>query len=211
MAKWLDGLEKLAGSGEGGEKRVRSIRWLLVIGGIGGILIIMNSFLSMQTVEPAEPANSPPPPAHEEAFAGRHEPASPFEQIEHPLEMRLKDILEKVVGVGTVDVLVTIDSTEEIVLEKNEKRSESNTEETDGKGGSRRIASVTQEGQVVIYEVSGENTPVVTKRIQPRIRGVLIVAKGAENATVRKLILDAVQKGVNVPQHRISVIPRKQG
>src|SRR5690606_30009647 len=119
--------------------------------------------------------------------------------------------LEKIVGVGTVDVLVTIDSTEETVFEKNGQTSRQQTDETDGKGGTRRVTSVSEDGQIVLYEVSGDQTPVVTKRIKPKIRGILVVARGAENKAVRALILDAVRKGVSVSESRISVVPRKQG
>ncbi|PZD93433.1 stage III sporulation protein AG [Paenibacillus sambharensis] len=211
MAKWLDGLESAVGGGPGGPKRVRSLRWLLLIGCLGIGLIIVNSFLTMQEVEPAADTENQPP-ADQEAFAGRQSgEGSAFEGIEGPLETRLKDILEKIVGVGTVDVLVTVDATEEVVYEKNGKTAEQVTEETDVKGGRRHITSETKEGQVVIYEVSGDGVPVVIKKIQPRVRGILVVAKGAENATVRKLIEDAVQRGVNIASHRISVVPRKQG
>ncbi|EXX86606.1 stage III sporulation protein AG [Paenibacillus darwinianus] len=211
MAKWLEGLESAVGGGRGGPKRVKSLRWLLLIGCLGAGLLILNSFLSLREVPPSDNSGSPPPTA-EEVFSGRQpDGQSPFETIEQPLELRLKEILEKIVGVGTVDVLVTIDSTEEIVYEKNGERSEQMTDENDGKGGRRRITSATEGGQVVLYELSGDQTPVITKKIKPRVRGILVVAKGAENATVRMLIADAVQKGVNVAPHRISVVPRKQG
>ena len=209
MAKWLEGLEQLVGGGPGGPKRVRSLRWLLLIGCLGAALLILNSFVSLQEVPPEAAGGQPP--EDEAAFAGREpEPSSEFEAIEQPLEARLKDILEKIVGVGTVDVLVTVDSTEETVYEKNGQKNRQQTEETDGKGGTRRITSQSEDGQVVLYEVSGDQTPVVTKRIKPKIRGILVVAKGAENKAVRALILDAVKKGFNVPESRISVVPRKQ-
>jgi stage III sporulation protein AG len=211
VAKWLEGLERIAGGGPDGEKRVRSLRWLLIIGGLGAALLLVNSFVSLRGVEPGEGASGPPPEG-EEVFASR-EPAhvSPFEAIEQPLEARLKDMLEKIVGVGTVDVLVTVDSTEEIVYEKNGRLTRQQTDETDGQGGTRHITQITQDGSVVLYEVSGGQTPVVVKRIQPKIRGILVVAKGAENRTVRELILDAVRKGTGVPAGRISVVPRKTG
>ena len=212
MAKWLESLESMVGGGPGGPKRVKSLRWLLIIGGLGIAILILNPFITLQNVPPPESdaAGADVPPPVEEAWAGKQDSGtSAFDAIEQPLETRLKDILEKIVGVGTVDVLVTIDSTEEIVFEKNEKVTEQKTDENDGKGGRRHITSTTSDGQVVIYEVSGDQTPVVTKKIKPRVRGILVVAKGAENATVRKLLADAVQKGVNIPPHRISIVPSK--
>ncbi|RCW51215.1 stage III sporulation protein AG [Paenibacillus prosopidis] len=209
MAKWLDGIESAVGGGPGGPKRVRTLRLLLIVGGIGAALMIMNSFLTFNEVEPS--AQDPNPPPQSEPVLGRSASSgSSFEAIEHPMETRLKEILEKIVGVGTVDVLVTIDSTEEIVVERNEQESQQVTDENDRNGGRRHITSITKDGQVVLVEVSGEQKPIITKTINPRIRGILIVAKGAENVTVRRLIINAVEKGVNVPVNRISVVPSKQ-
>jgi len=209
VAKWLEGIEGLVGGGPGGPKRIRTMRWLLVIGGIGAILMLVNSFLSFQTVPSAQPPD-PSSTSDQAAFSGKGSGDSDsFASIEEPLENRLKDILEKIVGVGSIDVLITIDSTEEIVVQRNEKETQQITDENDKNGGKRHMTSITKDGQVVLYETSGDQTPLITKRIKPKIRGVLIVAKGAENGTVRRLILDAVEKGFNVPVSRISVVPRK--
>ncbi|MBD2869553.1 stage III sporulation protein AG [Paenibacillus arenilitoris] len=209
MSKWLNGLESAFGGGPGGPKRVRTLRILLIVGGIGAALMIMNSFLTYKEVGTSAQDPNPPPQA-EPAWGGASADTSPFAAIEHPLEMRLKEILEKIVGVGTVDVLVTVDSTEEIVVKENEQESQQTTDENDKNGGRRHITSITRDGQVVLYEVAGDQKPIVTKTINPRIRGILIVAKGAENATVRRLIVNAVEKGVSVPVNRISVVPSKQ-
>ncbi|XEC92850.1 stage III sporulation protein AG [Paenibacillus tarimensis] len=209
VAGWLTKMESMLGGGPSGPKRVKTLRWLLLLGAIGVGLMILNSFMNLRQVEPASESEQQQPAV--ETMLGQDNSAdSVFETLEKPLENRLKDILEKIVGVGTVDVLVTIDSTEEIIVERNEKQTQQTTEESDKNGGKRHITSYTKEGQVVLYEVSGDQTPLITKKIKPRIRGILVVAKGAENATVRKIIIDAVQKGFNVPEQHISVLPRKQ-
>lgn len=210
MAKWLDGIESAVGGGPGGPKRVRTLRILLIIGGIGAALMILNSFLTYKGVEPS--VQEPNPPPQSEAAWGNSvtSGSSVFATLENSLEVRLKEILEKIVGVGTVDVLVTLDSTEESILERNTQESQQITDENDPNGGKRHITSITKDGQVVLYEVSGDQKPIITKTINPRIRGILIVAKGAENVTVRRLITNAVEKGINVPVNRISVVPSKQ-
>ncbi|WP_424766168.1 stage III sporulation protein AG [Paenibacillus sp. sgz302251] len=210
MAKWLEGLESAVGGGPSGPKRVRTLRILLIVGGIGAALMIMNSFLTYKDVEPSAQDPNPPPQAEAVWNNAGTAAGAQFAAIEHPLESRLKEILEKIVGVGTVDVLVTIDSTEEIIVERHQNESQSITDENDRNGGRRHITSITKDGQVVLYEVSGDQKPIITKTINPRIRGILIVAKGAENATVRRLIVNAVEKGVHVPVNRISVVPSKQ-
>ncbi len=209
MAKWLEGLESVVGGGPGGPKRVRTLRWLLVIGGIGAMLMLMNSFLTFKNVDPSSQQPDTAQVKDQAAFGGGSDGEDAFEAIEQPLEIRLKDILEKIVGVGSVDVLVTVDSTEETVVVRDDKESQQVTDESDKNGGKRHVTSITKDGQVVLYDTSNDQSPIIQKRIKPMIRGVLIVAKGAENQTVRRLIMDAVEKGINVPVNRISVVPKK--
>jgi stage III sporulation protein AG len=208
VAKWLDGLEKAIGGGAGGPTRIRAMRWLLLIGGIGVAFMIINAYMSFDRVAPT--TNSSEPPLSDVPAMSASSSDSPFASIEQPLENRLKDILEKIVGVGTVDVLVSVESTEETVFSVNKQQSQQTTEEIDKNGGRRHMTSVTDNGTIVLYEQSGDQKPIITKKIKPRISGILIVAKGAENPTVKKLILDAVEKGINVPINRISIVPRKQ-
>ncbi|NIK67603.1 stage III sporulation protein AG [Paenibacillus sp. BK720] len=210
MAKWLSGLESMVGGGPGGPKRVKTFRLLLVIGCIGAALMLLNSFLKFDKVDTLTQGPNPPPQDTAASSNSLSTDTSPFAAIEGPLENRLKEILEKIVGVGSVDVLVTIDSTEEIEVARTDQESQSITDEIDRNGGKRHITAINKDGQVVIAEVAGDQKPIVTKTINPSIRGVLIVAKGAENLTVRRLIIDAVEKGVNVPANRISVAPSKQ-
>ena len=59
------------------------------------------------------------------------------------------------------------------------------------------------------YTVSGESRPIILKLIKPQIRGVIVVANGAENSVVKQMLSEAVQRGLNVPPARISILPRK--
>lgn len=217
MAKWLERMESFIGGDKSGTGRSKFIRRLVVIGLIGVALMVAYSFLNVKPVDPGGVTDlSPPndkddPQQQEPAFIGNDDKnADPFTDIESQLEGRLKDLLESMVGVGTAQVLVTVDSTEETILALNEKKTQQLTDESDKNGATRHITEVTNDGQVVLYEVSGSGqSPIVTKKIKPKVRGVIIVAKGAENATVHKLIAEAVSRGLDVPLNKISVVPRK--
>ena len=190
-------------------KQIVVFRGVVIIVVLGIMVIIFARFIevdklvvksanSTQIVENNTDASYIPPSAD-----------SPFITIETALELRTKDILEKMIGVGKVDVLITVESTEEQIIEQNTNESKSITQETDKNGGKREVTTTTNDGQVVFLETGKTQEPVVTKIINPRIRGVLIVAEGAEDATVRKLIIQAVEKGLNVNQSKISVVPSK--
>jgi stage III sporulation protein AG len=215
MAKWLQQLESFIGGGSGGPRRVKAFRWLVLIGLIGAVLLLVSSMLNVKKLDPSQNPDLSPPKdedvQQQAAFlGGGDDKTSAFTDIETEIEGRLKDLLEKLVGVGTVTVLVTVDSTEETVVQLNEKTMQTLTEETDRNGAKRHITDISKDGQVVLYEVSsGIQSPIVVKKLKPRIRGVAILAKGAENATVHRLIAETVSRGLDVPIHRISVAPRK--
>lgn len=211
MANWLKKLEQWAGGGAGSPKRSHTFRWLIILGLLGAAIMLFNSFVNVKKIDNENTGREPPNQTSQTALV-QSEVTTPnsFDSIEQAMENRTKEILEKIVGVGAVDIMVTVDSTEEIVVVRNMKDSQQLSEETDASGGKRHTTQYTRDGEIVTYSQSGDDTPIVTKRIKPQVRGVLVVAKGAENKVVRGLIEQAIEKGLNVPIQRISVVPRKQ-
>lgn len=211
MGNWFKRLEEWLGGGAGGAKKLQTFRWLIILGLVGVAIMLFSSFINVKKIDQDNVSREPPDSSVVTTVQTDTENAAgEFETIEQDFEMRTKAMLEQIVGVGEVDVMVTVESTEELVVHKNIRDTQELTEETDASGGKRHITSYTRDGQIVTYEASGDETPIVTKRIKPQVRGVLVVAKGAENEVVKGLIVDAVQRGLNVPTYRISVVPRKQ-
>ncbi|MGN7414508.1 stage III sporulation protein AG [Paenibacillus sp. SAF-068] len=211
MKQWFKKMETWMGGGEGGARRSQTFRWLIILGLIGVGIMLFNSFVNVKKIDSENIGREPPDPATSMASI-QSDPMdqNPFQAIEIAFEDKIKGVLENIVGVGTVDVMVTVDSTEELVVQRNVKDSQQLTEETDASGGKRHMTQYTRDGEIITYEVSGDQTPIVTKKLKPQIRGVLVVARGAENKVVKDLITDAVEKGLNVAAYRISVVPRKQ-
>lgn len=211
MGKWLKKVEQWLGGGAGGVKKMQTFRWLIILGLIGVAIMLFNSFVHVKKLDNENIGREPPDQA---VTTSVNPPAgsggSEFGSIEKEFEGRTKVMLEQIVGVGAVDVMVTVDSTEEIIVQRNVKDTQELTEENDANGGKRHVTSYTRDGQIVTYDSSGDQTPIITKKVKPQVRGVLVVAKGAENEIVRNLIMDAVQRGLNVPSYKISVVPRKQ-
>ncbi|NUJ69844.1 stage III sporulation protein AG, partial [Pseudoalteromonas sp. 2102] len=63
--------------------------------------------------------------------------------------------------------------------------------------------------KIVIVRKGDEETPLVLQTRKPEIRGVLVVAKGADQVQVKKWIVEAVTRTLNVPSHRVAVLPKK--
>lgn len=218
MAKWLQQIEKWVGKGSNGSRRVQSFRWLLLLGLVGAAFILFNSFQPQGNKgwffgHNNNASREPPAVGNFDLLGSKpstdQTSANVFESAERSFEARIKSILEEIIGIEQVGVLVSIDSTEELIVQRNFKDNQQQTEETDANGGKRHTTQYTRDGQSVTLESSGNQSPIITKRIKPKIRGVIVVAKGVENATVKKMVVDAIEKGLNVPAYRISVVPRK--
>ncbi|MGD6774697.1 MULTISPECIES: stage III sporulation protein AG [Bacillaceae] len=134
---------------------------------------------------------------------------STISDYEASFENQLKDALEAITGVNDVSVVVNVDSSEQKVFQKNVTTSQQNTVETDQNGGKRDVTDTSKDEQVLVIRKNEQEIPVVTETKKPVIRGVLIVAKGAENIHVKQMILDAVTRVLDVPQHKVAVLPKK--
>ncbi len=121
------------------------------------------------------------------------------------LEIRLKDILSKIQGVGEVEVLINYSESSEIIPMYNENTKSSNTEETDTSGGTRTIQETDSQKEIIYQEDSGEKTPITQKVVEPKIEGAIITAKGANNAEVKAKIIQAVEAVTGLATHKIQV------
>lgn len=126
-------------------------------------------------------------------------------------EEKLKSILSQIQGVGKVDLMITYDSSGEEFPAFDTRDNESSTLEKDKEGGTR---TVTQKDfdSTLAYEDStnGGKVPVILKKTEPEVRGVLVVAEGADSVVVRERIINAVTVALDIPLHRVEVAQRKK-
>lgn len=174
MKQWFKKMETWMGGGEGGARRSQTFRWLIILGLIGVGIMLFNSFVNVKKIDSENIGREPPDPATSMASI-QSDPSeqNPFQAIEIAFEDKIKGVLENIVGVGTVDVMVTVDSTEELVVQRNVKDSQQLTEETDASGGKRHMTQYTRDGEIITYEISGDQTPIVTKSSNRRSVGCL--------------------------------------
>lgn len=72
---------------------------------------------------------------------------------------------------------------------KNIMKNKQITSETDSNGGKREVEDNSTEEQIVIIREGDKEVPLVRETEKPNIRGVLVVAKGAENIQVKRILL----------------------
>ncbi|MDR6224656.1 stage III sporulation protein AG [Desmospora profundinema] len=209
LKRLLDRVEQSLGGGEQGTKKVGTFRWLLIIGCLGVALMILSSFFSVHDdVLPQELPSGKEDETSEKAWNSKKSNTMTMKDYESMYASELSEVLGKVVGVDDVSVMVNLESSEEEVVEKDIRRNEQVTDEKDPKGGTRRIQESSKDEKVVLQRGGDGDVPIVVKKVKPKVRGVLVVAKGAENLQVKAAIIEAIQRVLDVPVHRISVLPK---
>lgn len=108
---------------------------------------------------------------------------------EEQLEQRLEAILSQVEGAGEVQVMVTLKDGGEKVLQENTSRTEKQVEETDSSGGVRRQTENSYDSDTLLSGGS-DGTPYVIQERVPEVEGVLVLADGADSATVKAQIAE---------------------
>lgn len=210
MKKWLQQLFKK----EPGQKLSKRVRYTISIGLLGvGLLIIANLFSSSPDNSGMKLDKAPTGAISEEEQAVMSESArgkpKEAQELEESYEEELVRMLDKVQGISQVEVMVNLDSTNMQVYEKNLVSGKQTTDETDTNGGARIIEDNTEETQTVLVRQGDQEVPLLVHTKKPRVRGVFIIAKGAEKAEARKSIVESVSRVLDVPTHRVSVIPKK--
>ena len=115
-------------------------------------------------------------------------------EVQPDIEQRLTQILSQIDGAGKVSVLVTMEEGEQIIYQQDEDVN------SDGSG---RYDTVT------VTESDRSQSGLVQQVIPPKYQGVIVVCQGAQKASVRLNIIDAVAKVTGLGTDRISVLKMK--
>ena len=131
------------------------------------------------------------------------------------LENRVRDMLKRVEGVGEVDVLIVLKSSEQKVYQTDGRTLQSSTKEQDSSGGIRDIAQQEEESSTVIVQGGGQQAgsggePRLEKELRPEISGIVISAQGGGLPSVKAEITDAMAALFDLPAHKIKVLKRTQ-
>ena len=125
------------------------------------------------------------------------------------LEEKTARTLQYVEGVGKAEVMITLKSSSQKVIEKDQQSSSQTTEEEDSEGGTRTLNDISSD-KTSIYEQNsdGSQSPYVSKELTPEIEGVVVIADGGDNAVVVQNITEAVQALFGVEAHKIKIMKR---
>lgn len=139
------------------------------------------------------------------------EAAMSTEEYTRYLEERLTGLLTGMEGAGKVKVMITLQASEELVVEKDGNTTRSNTNEEDAQGGKRIVTELETQNTTVYDSNGGVSSPYVVKRILPKVEGVVVSAEGAGSGTINRSIVEVVQALFDVEAHKIKVVKMSTG
>jgi stage III sporulation protein AG len=197
MRKMWQVFKGLIDGNSSADNRKRTTQNIIVLAGLGVVLMVLSNYFK------AEPEVSNVLPV-----TNAEKQMEVVESNEEKkMEQRLQTMLEQLPGVGRVDVMIVFDASKQLVIQQNIENNQQVTEEQDRNGATRQIHEQSKQSQTVMQQSSGNQQPLVVQTIQPKVRGVLIIAEGAERQAVKQMILEAVRKGLDVRLSAISILP----
>lgn len=181
---------------KGGKEGKNKNYLLLVLLILGIILMFSSSFLSSS---PRIAPSQSQPALIAEISA---------ESYEKELAGALQGVLEQIGGISKVEVVINFETSEEAFFAQVHEESSRETTENDSEGGTREINETTyKQDYVLLRDGNGSERPLLLSENMPRIRGILVVAKGLESGLIRLKVIRAIQSLLNLPVHRIAVLP----
>ncbi|KEJ01149.1 stage III sporulation protein AG [Clostridium botulinum A2B7 92] len=132
------------------------------------------------------------------------------DDYEKETQNKLKTTLEKIDGVGKVEVMITFESGEEKVPAVNINNSTNKSVEKDTEGGTRNTTQENEGSSVVVTNDGDKTQPLIVKEYKPKITGVCIVAEGAENNITKLRISKAVVDLFSLAENKVNVYPMKK-
>lgn len=127
------------------------------------------------------------------------------------LEVHLEELFSHMDGAGQVEVMITLASSSEKVVEKDTNGESETIKEEDSAGGNRTTTSAVSEETTVYGDgESNHGNPYVSKELTPKVEGVVVLASGGDNAVVKKNITEATQALFGIDTHKIKIIKKSE-
>lgn len=166
-------------------------RKMIIIIGIAGMALIL-----LSGILPRQPSKS----------AKADSTVISNSQYEKLLEQRLATLISGIEGAGQTSVLVTLENGEENIYAVNTDENSDNSREQSSDYTEKEQISSDSKRDIVVIKQDGDERPVITTTIEPKIKGVVVVCQGGGTASVKGKISEAVTTALNISSNRVCVI-----
>lgn len=192
------------------EKDVKNLMWIVLLGVIGIYLLVAGGRQNGERmVRPPGQGTVPVSkgmPGDVPAMSGRLS-GSPGD-----IEGRLSTVLSHVRGAGRVEVCIWFEGEGEREFAWNVTEETRTTEEKGDQSPDKSSKETRVSRELVLARGTSGNadSPIVSRILSPRIGGVLVLADGAINPSIRLALTGAVTTVLCIPAHKVLVLPRQK-
>ncbi|HET7559526.1 MAG TPA: hypothetical protein VFK80_06160 [Limnochordia bacterium] len=192
---WLAGRGAGGGAGGGFGPGGRFTRGLVLLGVCGIALMFLGNWGA-----PTQTAAGPPPASPPQSV-----PVDRNQQYALALEHELEQMIDELQGVANAEVMVTLENGPEQVFAQQVE-----TDNHTSKNGSGQVDTEERSTtRPVTVSHAGTEAPIVRYEKEPAIAGVLVVADGAADPSVKLAIAHAVATALHLPEYRVAVYERR--
>ena len=128
------------------------------------------------------------------------------EAYREALEVHLEELFSRMEGAGEVEVMITLASSSEKIVEKDTNGESETITEEDSAGGNRRTTNIVNDETTVYGGKTDQEHSYVSKELTPQVEGVVVLAAGGDDAVVKKNITEAAQALFGIDTHKIRII-----
>ena len=125
------------------------------------------------------------------------------------LETKLSKILSNISGAGQVSVMIAVEGSSQLIIATSTEERNNSTSTTQSGGVINSNTSVTIIETPILVSTQGTNSPLVLQEIKPTVKGVIVVAQGADNIRVKLELLRAVVALLGVDSENIEIFTGK--
>lgn len=182
-----------------GKKELEKLAWIV------GMLIVGVVIITVLDVFPSEDKKSHP----NANLVLENKKENGELSKEEILEKKLEQILSTIQGVDNVKVMITLETTGQIEPAFNKVKANETSQENDSDGGKRVVTTENVTQTIVTQNNKDGSVPILLKSFEPEIKGVIVVAQGADDVLVKDRLFKAVKTVLQVSSNKVEVYPRK--
>lgn len=128
-----------------------------------------------------------------------------LDEYKTALQAEVKSLLEKIDGVSEVSVMITLKGDAEYVYAKEERQTLDKSET--GYDEKQVQQSDNYENNTILVDgEDGRKVALVRTRLEPKVKGVLIVCKGASNPIIEQKVTTAVKTVLSIGANNVCVV-----
>ena len=124
-------------------------------------------------------------------------------------EEDLEKVLSNIKGAGKVKVMITYDNGVEDVFAVNTEKKTDTVSEKSANGKSKNSETVTESKTLVTFKNDNGEEALVIVENEPKVKGVIVVAQGADNVNVKLDLQKAVETILQIKSSQVEIFVMK--